>query len=245
MEQFGTQRDSTLDACASTIAEGKTLLDELKSQPNNASGDNSILSIQSTLDRLSSQRDELGELWANRKLRLDLCLQLRLFERDALELSSQFEMWSEQLQHGEVPRSMKESEVHLRNLADHISHIQSATYEVAHRGEELVQHFENSGINIMADSQYNGVTRVQLLLEYLQEREMDLEDLGAIRRIKLEQCVQLCQFESDANQVIRWIHSAEGMLAAGFAIPGKLFPDCLFLLRLIPFKQGPLARPSN
>ena len=43
-----------------------------------------------------------------------------------------------------------------------------------------------------------------------QEREMDLEDLGTIRRIKLEQCVQLCQFENDANQVNRWIHSAEG-----------------------------------
>ena len=36
---------------------------------------------------------------------------------------------------------------------------------------------------------------------FLQEREMDLEDLGSIRRIKLEQCVQLCQFENDANQV--------------------------------------------
>ena len=39
----------------------------------------------------------LGELWATRKLRLDLCLQLRLFERDALELSSQFELWGEQV----------------------------------------------------------------------------------------------------------------------------------------------------
>ena len=48
---------------------------------------------------------------ATRKLRLDLCLQLRLFERDALELSSQFELWGEQLQHGEIPRSMKEAEV--------------------------------------------------------------------------------------------------------------------------------------
>ena len=34
LEQFGAQRDSTLDACASTIAEGKTLLDELKSATN-------------------------------------------------------------------------------------------------------------------------------------------------------------------------------------------------------------------
>ena len=30
LDQFAAQRDSTLDACASTIAEGKTLLEELK-----------------------------------------------------------------------------------------------------------------------------------------------------------------------------------------------------------------------
>ena len=190
--------------------------------PNADDSSGSLAAIQATLDRLSSQRDELGELWATRKLRLDLCLQLRLFERDALELSSQFELWSEQLQNGEIPRSLKEAEIQLRNLSDHIGHIQSATYEVAHRGEELVQHFENSGISLMADSQYSGVAKVQVLLEYLQEREMDLEDLGAIRRIKLEQCIQLCQFESDANQVNRWIQSAENMLAAGFSIPGSL-----------------------
>ena len=48
---------------------------------------------------------------------MDLCLQLRLFERDALELSSQFELWGEQLQHGEIPRSMKEAEVrHISNF---------------------------------------------------------------------------------------------------------------------------------
>ena len=64
-----------------------------------------------------------------------------------------------------------------------------------------LQLFETSGINLMADSQYNGQTRVQVLLDYIQERQMDIEDLGSIRRIKLEQCIQLCQFENDANQV--------------------------------------------
>jgi hypothetical protein len=44
------------------------------------------------LGKLTSEREDLGELWTTRKLRLDLCLQLRLFERDALELSAQFEV---------------------------------------------------------------------------------------------------------------------------------------------------------
>ena len=47
----------------------------------------SVSAVQTTLEKLSTQRDELGDLWATRKLRLDLCLQLRLFERDALEVS--------------------------------------------------------------------------------------------------------------------------------------------------------------
>ncbi len=63
-----------------------------------------------------------------------------------------------------------------------------------------LQHFESSGVTLMADGQYSQ-SRVNALLEYIQEREIDLEDLAAIRRIKLEQCIQLCQFESDATQV--------------------------------------------
>ena len=34
-----------------------------------------------------------------------------------------------------------------------------------------------------------------------QERAVDMEDLATIRRIKLEQCVQLATFQTDATQV--------------------------------------------
>lgn len=63
------------------------------------------------------------------------------------------------------------------------------------------QVFETSGVSLMADSQYSAQTRVQVLLEFLHERELDLEDLAEMKRVKLEQCVQLCQFRADANQV--------------------------------------------
>ncbi len=64
-----------------------------------------------------------------------------------------------------------------------------------------LQHLESCGVSLMLDSHYSGQTRAQVLLEHLENREMELEDLATIRRIKLEQCVQLCQFEGDANQV--------------------------------------------
>ena len=35
----------------------------------------------------------------------------------------------------------------------------------------------------------------------LQERAVDMEDYATVRRIKLEQCVQLATFKTDANQV--------------------------------------------
>ena len=53
----------------------------------------------------------------------------------------------------------------------------------------------------MADSQYDAKTRIQVLLEYIHEREMDLEELAEQKRIKLDQCVQLRHFENEARQV--------------------------------------------
>ncbi len=54
----------------------------------------------------------------------------------------------------------------------------------------------------MADSQYSAQTRIQVLLEYLHEREMDLEDIAEQKRVKLEQCIQLRHFETEARQVL-------------------------------------------
>ena len=48
-------------------------------------------------------------------------------------------MWEGQLQNGDIPRDLKETETQLRNLNEHITHIQTATFEVTQRGRELLQ----------------------------------------------------------------------------------------------------------
>lgn len=53
----------------------------------------------------------------------------------------------------------------------------------------------------MADNQYPASNRIKVLLDYLHEHKMNLENLAEKRRTKLEQCVQLTQFRIDANQV--------------------------------------------
>lgn len=46
----------------------------------------STAAVETTLERLRGTRGALEELWADRERRLELTLQLRHFERDALEV---------------------------------------------------------------------------------------------------------------------------------------------------------------
>lgn len=48
----------------------------------------STAAVESTLERLRGTRSALEELWSDRERRLELTLQLRHFERDALEVGS-------------------------------------------------------------------------------------------------------------------------------------------------------------
>lgn len=73
------------------------------------------------------------------------------------------------------------------------------------------QVLESSGVQLMADSQYDAQNRIQTLLEFLHEREMDIEDLAEVKRVRLEQCIQLCQLEKDANQVRGFYCGLSGM----------------------------------
>ena len=40
------------------------------------------------LQQLQEGREQLEDLWSVRKMKLDMCLQLRMFEREALEVRS-------------------------------------------------------------------------------------------------------------------------------------------------------------
>lgn len=184
----------------------------------------SINSIQVALDRLSKTRIELENLWGMRKVRIDLYLRLRIFERDALEVSSQLEMWAEELQHADhSTRDIQKSEQILRLHNETVNQMQTTTFQMIQQGQDLIQVFESSGLIIMADSTHNNAqSRISYLLEFLHDREEDLEQLAECKRVKLEQSMQLCHFQNDANQVISWIKNGEAMLLSSFAIPNSL-----------------------
>lgn len=221
LQQCQDQHESTLNGCLQTIAQGEALLQEIRTI-GDVDSTGSIATLEMALENLSKQKVELDELWGARKFRQDLYLRLRYFERDAMEVSSQLEMWAEELRHTELLRDYIKAEQFLRLHNESVTQMQNTTYEIIQQGQDLVQLFEGAGFIAMADTNHNAQTRIQQLLEFLHDRELDLEDLAEIKRGKLEQAVQLCQFQNDANQVISWIRNGEAMLIASFGTPNSL-----------------------
>ncbi|CAL4059912.1 unnamed protein product, partial [Meganyctiphanes norvegica] len=140
LQQMTTQRDSTLDACVSTTHEGEALLNDLRNVGVKSESEcGSVEGVEAALERLVKSRDELEQLWTTRKLRLDLLLQLRLFQRDSLELLGQLDLWEEELQNNELARDLSEAEQMLALHNDSTSHMHNATFQVLQGGQELLQ----------------------------------------------------------------------------------------------------------
>ncbi|XP_051163454.1 triple functional domain protein isoform X3 [Leptopilina boulardi] len=219
LDQCAQHRASCLEACTSTIAQGEALLQELRDSNEAPDTTGSVTAVETALDRLSGLRQELEELWATKKLRLDLCLRLRVFERDALEASGQLEMWTQEL-HGPPREGSPEQLLRVHN--DGVAHMQNTAFQVLQQGQELAQVLDQAGVCIMADGQHTAAARVQVLLEFLNEREMDAEDLAEMRRVRLEQTAQLVQLQADALHVANWIRNGEAMLLASLRVPENL-----------------------
>ncbi|XP_072931286.1 kalirin isoform X2 [Epargyreus clarus] len=226
LEQCAQHRAASLDACAATIAQGDALLQDLRSSGDSDAASTSA--VETTLERLRGTRGALEELWSDRERRLELTLQLRHFERDALEVSSRLELWGDELQRTEPPRDPQQAEQALVAHNESVARMQHATFQVVQQGQDLAAAIAEAS-DVMATSNdgsesapLDAQARVQLLLEFLHDRQLDLEELAEERRARFEQCVQLGQFQKDAAQVVSWIRNGEAMLAASFSIPGTL-----------------------
>ncbi|KAI8761241.1 triple functional domain protein, partial [Biomphalaria glabrata] len=215
--QFNQQRETTVEAAINTVGEGETLLEQLRiiSMETEKTGHSADYKhIEGVLSQLNESRSQLEDLWAARKMKLDLCLQLQVFERDAMEVSSQLELLSEELQHMEMVTDGSKAEQLLQIHNESVMHVQNCTYEVIQRGQELAQ--------VMSENDHDATNRISVLLEYLNERQVDLEGLAEQKRLRLQQCVHLRNFEIEARQVILWVRNGESMLTDSFMCPNSL-----------------------
>lgn len=249
LKQVKIDMNYMLEASQDTVNEGETLIEELNKQKaslervdgeeNATSLSNlahSISSVQAGLDKVKGIHGEMKELWNTKKLKADLALQFRMFEKDSFNSCKKFEIYSERLRDKLVTNDVAAAEAHLRSHNENYSRIQQTAIEIIQRGKELNKIVDSCSFTVLianedgkpgedavdAAGSQTASQRMKTILSYMQEEELKFEELCELNRTHLEQTAQFNQFELDAKQVLNWMRNGESMLANTFIIPTSL-----------------------
>lgn len=268
VKQVKCDMNYMIEASQDTINEGDTLIEELNKQmlslekvtsdasvvednnSNKKNLKNSLMAVEANLEKIKLINKDLKELWKTKKLKADLALQFRLFEKDSFQSCKKFEIYSERVKEKFInSNDVVAIENHLRSHNENYSRIQQTAIEIIQRGKELSQIIDNCAFQVLVASDDNASLlpttinnntdtvdsvnqqqqqqqtanqRMKTILNYMEEEELKFEELCELNRNHLEQSAQFNQFEFDAKQVLQWMKNGESMLAASFQIPTSL-----------------------
>ncbi|XP_060064415.1 titin-like, partial [Ylistrum balloti] len=207
---------STLEEALQYQREHNEMLAKLKAKEDEVkkilcSADSYVTENPSQADVYSAMADTLSEAWRelNKKLEArSLILEQSVeFHKSAHEFSSKMEQAQGKFSTS-VPTHDVETARHLLQQHQEIkTGILEASKSTLNQGHILLTRIREMGMH--ADLQNRHATTaacygIEHLLELLQDRRRRLEDIWEQRRIRLEQCFQLCQLDMEVNKVLDW-----------------------------------------
>ncbi|KAI2803184.1 hypothetical protein BLOT_007307 [Blomia tropicalis] len=239
------QRNYIKGMIENACTKGKVLLNELKSynmyhqdkfelsEESFHSLTNSITTLETSIEKLKCLTPQFDELWNNQKYKHEICLKLRMYEKDSMNITSQIEKWivdiqKEMMYHDEskhIHFNVTEIQAYENSYAtfnDKFNRLQTTVFEAIHCGQELNQLLESCNFRIMVNSEQTANDLIQKIIKFLQEKDIDMEDVHELRRRQLEQIIQFGQFQMNVEQILNWIRNGESMLKSSFYIPTSL-----------------------
>lgn len=168
---------------------------------------------ESFSENILAQRDYMDTVCRGFASRLErrkiLLINSVRFHRFAEDLSSHLDELLELLCSEVKVEDAPAAEMELSNLNDKSKEIDTLANETLNDGQSLLDEMSrpmknSSGLDITPDYSTQ-IKHINKSVEDLQERKLRCDELADVRRLKLQQILQLFTCERDADQAVQWI----------------------------------------